>query len=106
VSAREIAGISFGRGRKGLLVALRVYFDGSGKEDDHPVITVGGFMADSTVCEAIEADWEEATKGREFHLKKFGTNKCKLGSRDWDEETRVCFLKRLAGIVNRENCYI
>jgi hypothetical protein len=61
VSVRDISGIAFGRHRKGILVTLRAYFDGSGKEDDHPVITVGGFFADVPTCEAIEQDWEEAT---------------------------------------------
>jgi hypothetical protein len=106
VNAREIAGIAFGRARKGFLVSLRVYFDGSGKENDHPVITVGGFMADPTICESIERDWEEATEGKVFHLADFGNPNCKLGSRNWNAERRVAFLKRLAAIVNRPGNYI
>ena len=89
-----------------MLVSLRVYFDGAGKEADHPVITVGGFLADSSVCEEIERDWELATGGRVFHLADFGNKHCKLGSRDWDKEKRIDFLKRLAAIVNRPGCYI
>jgi hypothetical protein len=88
-----------------MLVSLRIYFDGAG-DVDKPVMTVGGFMADCTTCEAIERDWEEATKGHLFHLTDFGTNKCKLGSRGWTETERTSFLKRLANIVNRPNCYI
>ena len=52
---------------------LRAYFDGAGKESDHPVITVGGFLADSETCESIEQDWEAATGNRVFHLADFGT---------------------------------
>lgn len=101
MSAREIAGISFGASRRGLLVCLRVYFDGAGKEEDHPTITVGGFMAEAAMCEAIEADWKNATGGKLFHLKDFGYKKCKLGSKDWTSTDRASFLKKLAGIVNR-----
>ena len=86
-------------------MALRVYFDGSG-DVDRPVITVGGFLADCSICEDIERDWEAATKGRLFHLKDFGTNHCKLGSRSWTDTERADFLKKLAGIVNRPGCYI
>jgi hypothetical protein len=82
-------------------VALRTYLDGAGKEDDHPVITVGGFMAESDICEAIEVDWEAATEGKLFHLADFGTSNCELGSRKWDENRRSDFLRRLAAIVNR-----
>jgi hypothetical protein len=87
-------------------VSLRVYLDESGKENDHPVITVGGFYADSSVCEDIERDWKAATGGRLFHLKTFGTSKCELGSRGWTEIERADFLKRLASIVNRPGCVI
>src|ERR1017187_3363861 len=104
--AREIASIAFGRDRKGVLVSLRVYFDGSGKEDDHPVITVGGFYAEASICEEIEESWEAATGGKLFHLKTFGTGKCELGSREWTETERIDFLKRLASIVNRPECII
>jgi hypothetical protein len=106
VIAREIASISFGRSRKGVLVCQRIYFDGSGKENDHKVITVGGFLAESSVCEAIEADWQKATDGHVFHLKDYGTNKCKLGSLGWTKTEREDFLKKLAAIVNRAGCYI
>jgi hypothetical protein len=82
-----------------------VYFDGSG-DVDKPVITVGGFLAESSLCEDIEKDWEAATGGRVFHLKDYGTNHCKLGSRSWTEDERSAFLKRLAGIVNRSGVYI
>jgi len=106
VSARELASIAFGRSRKGILVSLRVYYDKSGDENDCPVITVGGFLADSAICEDIERDWELATGGQIFHLKDFGTNHCKLGSRGWNETKRADFLKRLAAIVNRPGCCI
>lgn len=89
-----------------MLVCLAVYFDGAGKEDDHPVITVAGFLADAAVCEEIECDWIDATGGQVFHLTDFGTNKCALGSRCWDEPKRGEFLKRLASIVNRPNVTI
>lgn len=106
MNAREISGIAFGRAREGMLVSLRVYFDGAGKEEANPVITVGGFMADPTVCESIEQDWEAATEGKVFHLTDFGTPQCKLGSQSWTTESRVNFLKRLAAIVNRPDCYV
>jgi len=104
--AREIASIAFGRDRKGVLVSLRVYFDGSGKEENNPVITVGGFYAEASLCEEIEKSWEAATGGKLFHLKTFGTVKCELGSRGWTETERIDFLKRLASIVNRPGCII
>jgi hypothetical protein len=106
LSAHELAGIAFGRERKEILVTLRAYFDGSGKEDDHPVITVGGFLADVPTCEAIEQDWESALGKRVFHFADFGTEYCKLGSGEWSANERSGFLKRLAGIVNRQGCYI
>jgi len=106
VSAREIASIAFGRFRKGWLVALRAYFDRAGDEADRPVITVGGFLADSSVCEDIERDWETATGKRTFHLTDFGTKYCALGSGEWTPPERASFLKKLAGIVNRPGCYI
>jgi hypothetical protein len=80
--------------------------DGSGKEGDHPVITIGGFLADADLCERIESDWEVATGGRVFHLAEFGTRRCALGSKDWEEAQTIDFLKRLASIVNRKGCYI
>jgi hypothetical protein len=106
VSVREISGIAFGRSRKGVLVALRVYFDGAGKEDDHPVITVGGFLAEATLCEQIEQEWLSATEGKPFHFTDFGTQYCKLGSAAWKSEDRSAFLKKLAGIVNTPGCTI
>jgi hypothetical protein len=105
-SVHELAGCAFGRNREGGIVALRVYLDGSGKENDHPVITVGGFLADSSLCEDIERDWEVATGGRVFHLAEFGTSHCALGSRSWSLSKRVEFLKRLASIVNRPGCKV
>jgi hypothetical protein len=45
-------------------MSLRVCLDGAGKEDDHPLITVGGFYADASICEEIERDWEAATGER------------------------------------------
>jgi len=83
-------------------MALRVYCDGAGKEETHPVVTVGGFLADEKICDAIEQDWDIATESRVFHLADFGTKYCELGSGNWDATQRVEFLKRLAGIVNRE----
>jgi len=103
-SVRELASISFGRNHRGVFLALRVYLDGSGKENDNPVITVGGYVADSEVCDSIEDDWLKATDGRTFHLTDFGTKECKLGSADWDIEKRCSFLKQLAAIVNRDGC--
>jgi hypothetical protein len=106
VSARELASIFFGRSRKGVIVSLRVYLDGSGKEEVDPVITVGGFLADCDLCETIEDEWEQATGGKVFHLTDFGTPSCKLGSASWSGTDRTAFLKRLAGIVNRPGCLI
>jgi len=97
---------AFGRERIGVLVSLCVYFDGSGKEDDHPVITVGGFFAELSICEEIERSWEAATGGKLFHLRTFGTAKCELGSARWTKDERSDFLKRLAAIVNRPGCTI
>ena len=87
-------------------MARRVYFDGAGTEDEHPVITVGGFYAEASVCDEIERSWEAATGGRLFHLRTFGTPKCELGSAEWTKAERVDFLKRLAAIVNRPGCTI
>jgi hypothetical protein len=104
--AHELTGISFGRYRQGVFVPLRVYFDGSGKEENDAVITVAGFFADAKLCEAIEDDWEIATGSRVFHLADFGTRSCQLGSGQWNIGKRVEFLKRLAGIVNRPGCKV
>lgn len=87
-------------------MALRVYFDGAGKENDHPLVTVGGFLADSDTCEEMEYEWTEATCGRVFHFTDFGKKSCLLDSKDWKSEERVQFLKELATIVNRPNCYV
>lgn len=87
-------------------MALKVYLDGAGKEDDHPVITVGGFFADPNVCTEIESQWIAATQGNVFHLTDFGTPKCKLGSAQWTVHDRTQFLKRLASIINRPDCSI
>jgi hypothetical protein len=108
VNVRELAGICFGRNRDGafLALAIRVHFDGSGKEESQPVITVGGFLADEKVCEDIERDWEFATGKKVFHLTDFGTPKCKLDSENWPIPKRREFLKQLASIVNRTGCHI
>ena len=104
---RELARIAFGRARKGWLVLLDLggYFDASGKEGDHPIVTVGGFLATAKNCELIERDWEKATGGKLFHLVEFGTKDCKLGSHAWNREKRAGFLRRLTGIVNRPGCF-
>jgi hypothetical protein len=101
VSPHELAGIFFGRGRKGGIVALCAYFDGAGDEGQDAVITVAGYYAESTLCETIEREWEEATQNRVFHLKDFGQPHCKLESFKWTGDQRRAFLKKLAGIVNR-----
>ncbi|HEU5339770.1 hypothetical protein [Edaphobacter sp.] len=106
MNAREISGIVFGRAREGILVALRVYFDGAGKDDCHPVITVGGFLAPADVAEQIESDWEIATDKKVFHFTDFNTPSCKLGSQNWTSQERIQFLKKLAAIVNRQEVYI
>ena len=106
MNVREITSIAFGRSRRGTLVALRVYLDGAGKEADHPVVTVGGFVADPTVCEAIESEWDAATGGKVFHFTDFGQKSCKLGSDQWSLAERAEFLRKLASIVNRSDCYI
>jgi hypothetical protein len=89
-----------------LALAIRVFLDGSGKEDSHEVITVAGFLADEDICEEIERDWETATGKRGFHLKHFGRKACKLGSHSWSSTDRSDFLKRLGKIVNRDGCRI
>jgi hypothetical protein len=86
-------------------VGTRVYFDGAGKEEDS-VITVGGYLASDDVCGQIEHDWERATDGHVFHLTDFGKQSCKLGSASWNSTSRIAFLKRLAGIVNREGVHL
>jgi hypothetical protein len=93
VSARELASIAFGCSRQGVLVCLRAYFDGSGKEDDHPVITVGGYLADASTCESIEDAWHEAMGGNTFHFVA-------------SDKREIEFHKKLAGIVNREGVSI
>lgn len=103
----ELAAVAFGHSnRRGMFLTLYVYFDGSGKENDHPVVTVGGFLADSDVCLDIEGDWRDATGNRIFHLADFGTPSCRLGSGAWSGPERSEFLKQLAGIVNRRGCHI
>jgi hypothetical protein len=74
-----------GRGRKGAVMSLRVYLDGAGKEDDHPLITVGGFYAEASVCEEIERDWEAATGGKLFSLKNLWDSKMSVGVGTMDE---------------------
>jgi hypothetical protein len=59
-------------------VVIRVYSDSAGNEKSDGIITVGGYMADADLCEAIEKDWEEATGKKVFHLADFGTPYCKL----------------------------
>jgi hypothetical protein len=88
----------------GVIVGMQIHFDGAGKEEDS-VITVGGYLASDDVCGQIERDWERATDGRVFHLTDFGQQSCKLGSAGWDSVSRIAFLKRLGGIVNREGAY-
>ncbi len=105
-ASREMAGAAFGPGRKVIMAVIRVYCDGAGKEKDHPVITVGGFLADESICEEIERHWEIATGGRVFHLADFGTPYCELGSGKWPETDKVDFLKRLAAIINRDGVQI
>jgi len=78
------------------------FFDGSGKQDDHPVVTVSGYLADDTVCDVLEKEWLNVTEGRSFHYTDFGTKACQLGSVDWTDEKRSGFLCRLARIVNRD----
>ncbi|HTR35190.1 MAG TPA: hypothetical protein VMH80_04780 [Bryobacteraceae bacterium] len=87
-------------------MSLRAYYDGSGKANDHPIITFGGFVADCAVCEAIEDDWQKATGGAVFHFADFGTDSCQLGSGSWSDTTCVAFLKRLGAIVNRPDVLI
>jgi hypothetical protein len=83
-------------------VAIRVHSDKAGDEGSDKIITVGGYMADSELCEEIEDEWEEATGRRVFHLADFGTRYCLMGSGEWPVPTRNEFLKRLAGIINRD----
>jgi hypothetical protein len=87
-------------------MSFSVCLDGAGKEDDHPLITVGGFYADVSICEEIERDWKAATEGKLFHLRTFGTAKCQLGSAGWTKVQRIDFLIKLASIVNRPGCTI
>jgi hypothetical protein len=101
VNVHELSSIFFGRGRKGIIVTLRAYFDGAGNEEQDAVITVGGYYADSALCEAIEDEWEKATGNRVFHLKDFGQPHCKLESYKWTGGERREFLAKLVGIVNR-----
>jgi hypothetical protein len=91
---------------EGLMAVIRIYCDGTGKEKAHPVITIGGFLADEAICGEIEEEWKAATGGRVFHLADFGTPYCKLGSGNWSEREKVDFLKRLAAIVNRQGVQI
>src|SRR6266567_8985585 len=87
-------------------MTLHAYFDGSGKENDHPIVTVGGYLADDLVCRAIEADWVAATEGKTFHLADFDGEARKLGSASWSERKRAKFLKKLCAVVNRNGVTI
>jgi hypothetical protein len=103
---RQLANIAFGFDRHGQIMAISAHYDGSGKEEVNPIITVGGFFADDEICRSIEQEWLRATGGAVFHLADFGTKYCKLGSSTWTLEERVLFLKRLGGIVNRPSVNI
>jgi hypothetical protein len=92
MTVRELASIAFGFRGRGTMLTIKAAFDGSGKQNDHPVITVAGFFADETVCDVIESDWSRATGGKVFHYKAFNTNKCELGSRQWTQDQRTAFL--------------
>lgn len=105
-TVREIAGLNFTHDRWDVLVSLKFYLDGAGKEDANPVITVAGFYAESGLCDQIEKDWLQATGGKPFHFTDFGQPSCQLGSAAWPSGERIAFLKRLAGIVNRSNCNV
>lgn len=102
MNVEQIARIAFGLSEKGTLMPLKAVFDGSGKEESHPVITVGGFMADEELCRTIEEEWLRATGGKVFHFTDFGTKACKLGSQGWTADERHSFLIRLARIIRRE----
>jgi hypothetical protein len=115
-SVREIADLLFGTGRGGIVLSLRANFDGSGKNDS-PVLTVGGIVAWSDVCETTERLWngalmdagycDEGGNAGVFHLADFGTEYCEYGSGSWDIETkRVPFIKNLSRIANRVDCVI
>jgi hypothetical protein len=101
MTARQIANIAFGFRGHGVIMMLQAFFDGSGKEDDHPVITVGGYLADDNACEEIESCWTDATEGKVFHLADFGGQYCKLGSGAWSENKRSTFLRKLCAIVTK-----
>ena len=107
-SVQALADHVFGYGGHGIFMVLEnsAFFDGAGKEEADPVITVAGYFADHGICKAIETDWLAATGRKVFHLADFGTPACKLGSASWGKPQKVAFLKRLGGIVNREGVYI
>ena len=92
---RDLASIAFGHRGHGIIVGMRVYFDGAGKAEDHPIITVGGYLASDEMCEQIEDDWEQATGESVFHLADFGTDWCELGSARWCQSQQTAFLKRM-----------
>lgn len=82
------------------MVALRAYFDASGKESN-PVLTVGGFIGTDTACVALERKWKTAMNGKgPFHLTDFGTEWCKLGSGSWTTPQRVDFIKKLGSFLH------
>ena len=106
-TVRELANAFFGYRGHGIFMVLKVkevgaFFDGAGKEEVNPVITVAGYFAYDEVCEAIESDWLAATGGKVFHLADFGTPVCQLGSAEWGNDDKITFLKRLGAIVNRD----
>jgi hypothetical protein len=106
MNARELASIAFGSGGHGIMLLIKVAFDGSGKEETHPVITVAGFAAEDRICGNVERDWGQLTDGKVFHFTDFGTPSCKLGSNAWTRKKQISFLKQLGAIVNRKGVSI
>jgi hypothetical protein len=65
LSARDLIRLFWGRKTGGVCVVITGYFDASGK-NDRPVVTVGGYIAEENVLEAIEGDWNRVLERYEF----------------------------------------
>ncbi len=105
---RELANISFEYHKHGIVIALKSYIDGSGKDGVDDVVTVGGYFARDETCEWIEREWINVihSEGIEvFHLSEFGTPHCKYGTGSWDLAKKISFLKRLASVINQPSVW-
>ncbi len=81
------------------------YFDASGKQDRHPVLSVAGAAATVERWVRFERDWKQALKDEgvsEFHQTDFAASLKEYKGWRGDKARRTKFLERLARII-KEN---